>query len=123
MRETVALLRELGLGTDDSYARPRQRSRRREINPLQRVGGKGVANKGAVLRGAGADLVAASASAAAATATGAAGEMRDGLAGGAGPGSVQGDAVDGGGEEVKRVPGGIVQPVVVAENFDKLVDV
>lgn len=112
LQEAMALLRKVGLGGGggggggyDSV-----RPRRREINPLQRVGWRGVVDRGVSLRGGEADMAAASASAASA---GAGGQMQSGTV--AVPGQ---DNVAQGGRE-----GGTVQQHLVEEEADKLVDV
>ncbi|EAQ93572.1 hypothetical protein CHGG_01807 [Chaetomium globosum CBS 148.51] len=103
LRETVALLRELGLGTGGWWPR----------------------REGLWWGGPEEDLVAVSVAAADDDDhdDGAGGQMQDGLAAELESGPDRGDVVDGGGEEGKRVMGGFGQLVVAAENVDKLVDV
>ncbi|KAH6651048.1 hypothetical protein F5144DRAFT_626005 [Chaetomium tenue] len=133
-REAVALPRELGFGAGGGggggggagagHARQRRKGGR-EINPLQRVHGNGVANRGVVVGRPEEELVAASVAAAAAGGDG--GQVQDAIAAELEPEPepepVQGDGADGGGEEGEEVSGGIVQPVVAAEDVEKLVDV
>jgi hypothetical protein len=107
LRETVALLRELGLGVGMGNI---GKTRKREVNPLEKTRGKGV-DKEAVLRAARVEM--------AAVAAGAGGQTQTGPV--TVPEPVREKAVDGGKEDA-QVTGGSAQ-AIVAQKVVKLVDV